>query len=206
MNPVLKKHKDCTLEAIVLYKEQLEKVVDLLKGAGLDTKYIEDDYEYENLEKITKRKGSNLSSLKIKAESDDGYIDICFRGYTTDLSVVSDHDKVKNAYFEIKELLEGHKQKYLPYIFNPFLSLFFLIFSVASIDIIHNSFYPVFFSIMLIINFIWSIIYQKSFKPARMIYKHEDSICKNRVKYIAGILFTALVGALFSYFVNKLEL
>ena len=64
------------LKPVRLYLDDLEHIVQVLKGRGFEVKLSDNDYEFDSLEEIKEYRGKKTSILNINGKGDGDWHDI----------------------------------------------------------------------------------------------------------------------------------
>ena len=109
---------------VKLYRDDIEEILDILTTHCEKVIIASYDYEYESLDELKSKRGTDLKQIELKGRSPYVYFHAS-RGSMGRSWVSADGEGAETPYFLISNLLTQHKRKLLRLIFNPILCIFY---------------------------------------------------------------------------------
>jgi hypothetical protein len=118
--PLTSRLKFCN--AVALYRDDLEDILALLSGVSENVSISDHEYEFESFDEMARIRGMNVKALTIASKSP--FVSLCCgkrkeggRG----LMLYAEGTEAATALFHAIEEKLARRQRYLTYIFNPWL-------------------------------------------------------------------------------------
>ena len=112
-----------TLRGVLVFRDNIEEIIDRLKKYSLTIEIHDENYSYENIDDLIKQKGNHPKTLEIKAENKNkGYYESVNLDFDGKAVTIRSHGS-KNMYalgFELKDYLKSKRPWYFRF-FNPWL-------------------------------------------------------------------------------------
>ncbi|MCG8094133.1 MAG: hypothetical protein JAZ17_11000 [Candidatus Thiodiazotropha endolucinida] len=105
----------------ILYRTDINQIVEMMSDRGLDVKISDEDYEYESLDEVQEQKGNRVYKLNIDADKDNSIYKSMYLLIEKDGITLQSHkdDHLIPLWYEIKELISKRTPWYARFM-SPF--------------------------------------------------------------------------------------
>ena len=206
------------LKPVRLYLDDLENIVQMLKGRGFEVKLSDNDYEFDSLEEIKEYRGTKTNVLNINGKKNGSWpnISICFS--KRDISLFRHGGEDQNIlliWHEIKDFLNGKlywHQRVLDLkiwgfilLLSPSFILYPMMFG-ASVSLVKQLIWVLSPCILvpLLISFLWSQFFpglyvDRRFRVLNFWQRNSDKI----ILLLLGTVFGVFVKWLFDFLFKR---
>lgn len=109
---------------VKLYRDTIEEILDILTKYCKEVVIASEGYEYESLDELESKRGSDLKEIELKGRSPYVYFHAS-RGSMGRSWVAADGEGAETPYFLICNLLIRHRRTWLRLILNPLVCLLY---------------------------------------------------------------------------------
>lgn len=205
------------LKPVRLYLDDLEHIVQMLKGRGFEVKLSDNDYEFDSLEEIKEYRGTKTSVLSINGKEDGSWHDISINFSKRNISLFrhgGDDQNILLIWHELKDFLNGklywHQRVLdlriwgLLLLLSPSFILYPMIFGVSA-SLVKQLMWFLFPCILapLIISFLWSqyfpgLYIDRRFRVLNFWQRNSDKIILLLLGAVVGFFLKWLFDFMFN--------